>query len=347
MPISARGRQYITDDMSIAGTYLFKCSKCSWWFLEEYGEWVETHSPWHSYALLAIGVLKKWAVASKTIPISALRTYIGSHARSAALKVLHPTAFERLVADCLKWEYRPCEVKHVGVAGGAGDGGIDLYLIREDEEWLVQVKRRLNDDPEPIETIRSLNGVLLREGKHKGIVVTSASRFTRNANEEARIATPGPYEVQLISGGEIIEMVATQNVQPCFDIFESEDTFKELDPIPEALAQLLFPQDGKVFSRGHSHPIEEGKPIPHFNFERWSAEEKQAELNRQYLVETEKWVIDLITLSVGPTNMAQSASSLLREMLDVASNNGSVLAFRDRALELKAQPKLNEDNVRE
>ena len=90
----------------------------------------------------------------------------------------------------------PCEVRHVGVAGGNGDGGIDLYLIREEEEWLVQVKRRLTDNPEPIESIRLLNGVLLREGKHKRTVGNQRSavftqRLKRNKDRYTR-ALSGP-----------------------------------------------------------------------------------------------------------------------------------------------------------
>jgi hypothetical protein len=99
-----------------------------------------------------------------------------------------------------------------GVQGGSvctGDGGIDIFMIKDDVTWLVQVKRRTNSKPESVETVRLLNGALLREGRFSGMVVTSAESFTKNAVSEAVIKTPGPYAVQLINRGGV--MICSQN----------------------------------------------------------------------------------------------------------------------------------------
>src|SRR5437899_176606 len=158
-------KEWKFDGFCVVDTTLLRCRSCGWWCLEEFGEDLEDHKM--GYGAVAIGVLKKWDVSAKDVPVAAVRAYLRSHQKSSAFKVLHPTTFERLIADCLRVEYAPCEVRHVGVAGGSGDGGIDLYLIKDGEEWLVQVKRRLTDSSEPIETIRLLNGVLLKTGKCK------------------------------------------------------------------------------------------------------------------------------------------------------------------------------------
>lgn len=109
-----------------------------------------------------------------------------------------------MIAECLRYEFQPCEVHHVGARGGKGDQGVDIYLIKDEIEWLIQVKRRLTDNPESVDTIRLLNGVLLREGKYNGMVVTSAASFTRNAKSETSIKTPGTYCVKLINRGDIL-----------------------------------------------------------------------------------------------------------------------------------------------
>lgn len=185
-------------------TYLFTCPECKWWAIRESGADREVRGEWD---YLAVGTVKKWELSSKDIPISVLRRYFEQHNR-IDFKLLDASAFEKLIAECLRYEYHPCEVNHVGARGGKGDQGIDIYLIKDETEWLIQVKRRLTDNPEPVDTIRLLNGVLLREGKYKGMVVTSAASFTRTAKSETLIKTPGAYCVKLINRGDILSMIA-------------------------------------------------------------------------------------------------------------------------------------------
>src|SRR5262249_41369838 len=150
-------------------------------------------------------VCRWYDLSAKDVPVSVLREHLTAKG-DLDFRLIHPWAFERLIADCLLHEFGPCEVHHVGVNGGGGDGGVDIYMIKDDVTWLVQVKRRLNRKPESIETIRLLNGALLREGRFRGMVVTSAESFTRNALSETVIQTPGPYRVRLIDRGGVMEM---------------------------------------------------------------------------------------------------------------------------------------------
>ena len=186
-------------------SFLYKCEKCCWWSIREGWTLCEYD---RELDYLITGIAKKWNLSDKNMPISILRDYFELKKSSFEFKVLDANVFEKLIAECLRYEYHPCEVHHVGARGGKGDNGIDLYLIKDDNEWLIQVKRRLTDQPEPIETIRLLNGVLLRDGKHYGMVVSSANTFTKNAKDETMIRTSGAYSVKLIDRGNILSMLS-------------------------------------------------------------------------------------------------------------------------------------------
>jgi hypothetical protein len=183
---------------------LLRSKACNWWGIEERGADTDNRDYCFGFHFLVSAVCRWYDLESKGIPISAVRDFLTSHGE-LDLRSMHPWAFERLVAECLRHEFGPCEVHHVGVSGG-GDGGIDVYMLKDGTTWLVQVKRRLNNKAESIETIRLLNGDLLREGKYCGMVVTSAETFSKNALAETVIKTPGPYAVRLIDRGGVMEM---------------------------------------------------------------------------------------------------------------------------------------------
>lgn len=207
VPTSAYGRMVLEMGTFpvVDFTHLYTCTQCKWWAIRESGIDAEIQYEWDA---MVAGVAKKWDLSSKEVPISVLRNYFEKNNRTLEFKVLDAHVFEKLIAECLKYEYQPCEVYHVGARGGKGDDGVDIYLIKEETEWLIQVKRRLTDSPEPVDTIRLLNGVLLRDGKYNGMVVTSASTFTRNAATEVSIKTPGSYCIKLINRGDILRMLA-------------------------------------------------------------------------------------------------------------------------------------------
>jgi hypothetical protein len=217
---------------------LLRCEACGWWGIEEKGADTDNKDYYYGFHFLVSAVSRWFDIDDKDVPVSALRDYFRRQ-NALDFKVLHPWAFERLVAECLKYEFGPCEVHHVGVSGGGGDGGVDIYLIKDATEWLIQVKRRLNEKPEPIETIRLLNGVLLREGKCRGMVVTSSKSFSRNALSETEVKTAGPYAIKLIDRGGVLEMFSKV---PSFDLdrFLTEEYPKvKMSPVSEDFLLLL------------------------------------------------------------------------------------------------------------
>ncbi len=227
----------------IDSTEMYLCQICDWWSIRERGFYIYTNNGWE---YLATGIQKQWDLSSSEIPLEIVHDYIDSQNPLFDFKILNPYTFEKLIAEVLRVEYHPCEVHYVGAHGGGGDGGIDLYLVKDNIEWLIQVKRRLNSKSEAVETIRLLNGVLLREGKQNGMVVTSAKKFSRNAKNEVQIKTPGTYVVRLIDRGDIHSFLARMpsgrkpgwmRAQSDTTIFHFDDT---LPDIPEELGLILL-----------------------------------------------------------------------------------------------------------
>ena len=212
--------QYLTKrDEPSSSQYLFVCDHCGWWQLITgsggFGfKSCKTHR----------GCLKKYPVDSLDVPLADLRAYLRHHPTDVAH--VNPTAFERLMGDCLKDKYGPCEVLHVG---GTADRGIDLILIKSDEEsYLIQVKRRSNlKSSESVRVVRELNGVLFRENIAKGMVITTASHFTKAALDETTVWTPTgqSYDMQLLTYRDVIDLFniePSNPYQPWFQYIEND-----------------------------------------------------------------------------------------------------------------------------
>lgn len=90
-----------------------------------------------------------------------------------------PERLEFLAGSILKASYPSAEVVHIG---RSGDGGMDLLLVAGDGISVAQVKGRSRERAEPVETVRSLHGVLYRGGEVEGLVVSTAPRFSPAAH---------------------------------------------------------------------------------------------------------------------------------------------------------------------
>jgi restriction system protein len=104
--------------------------------------------------------------------------------------------FERLVGEGFRLQgYRVLET-----GGGGADGGIDLVLNKDGEQYLVQCKQwrafRVG-----VDVVRELYGVMASKGSAGGFVVTSG-RFT----DEARKFAEG-RNVQLIDGNRLHSLI--------------------------------------------------------------------------------------------------------------------------------------------
>ena len=191
---------------------LYFCKTCGIWIAEEYlvGEDFK-------YAVQLVGGLGFYRTPDQ-LPAEDMIAFLTL--QRTRMSEIPPKDFERLVAEFLRSEWEPCEVRHLGSAHYPRDTGIDLLLITTEEDYLVSVKhhpkhlqegrRRL----EGVKFIRELNGVLFRENKIKGILVTSAKGYTRQAKEEistTKVNNPG-YELILVDKLRLDNWLANQSV---------------------------------------------------------------------------------------------------------------------------------------
>jgi len=224
----------------IYGIHLFECEKCGWWSVIRAVEEVKLKfSEFKKLYLVDDGIknvsefkkskiykglLKKYPVNSLEVPIDELRNFLKKHPNNMAFT--HPTAFEKLMTDCIKYTHEYCEVKHVG---GTADGGVDIMLISLSEgKRLVQVKRREDiTSTEGVKVVRELNGVLFRENIPNGMIITTARKFSTSALKEIDTTTLNreKYNMKLFTYSDIVELfdiVPDKPYKPWEEIVEIE-----------------------------------------------------------------------------------------------------------------------------
>lgn len=193
----------ILQERSYRDYCLWYCQKCRFWQARVYSD------PFFS----CMPPLENWAYVSKLREFKGnlpeccdaeLAAYIRRHP-----DVLHrypPTRFEKLVADVFRANYVNAEVLHVGKPK---DGGIDVRLIEADkEQWLIQVKRRESQNKaEGVSTIRDMLGAMMLADGHQGIVVSTAPRFSREAQSAAAKARKRGMTVRLVDRGIFEKML--------------------------------------------------------------------------------------------------------------------------------------------
>lgn len=188
----------------------YRCGKCGWWKAQQ----TRDTGMFGNYFIPSIhGIAQSYTPSDIDVPISALQEFLAK--KPNYLSEINPTVFEKVMADCFRLNYAPCEVIHLG---GTGDGGIDLKLVLDDKtRYLIQVKRRSDlSSTEGVRVVRELNGVLFREGCAKGMVVTTANKYSQAAHKETNIKTPTDesYEIQLIAFNDVVSMLNIQSTTP-------------------------------------------------------------------------------------------------------------------------------------
>jgi hypothetical protein len=184
--------------------WVVECPTCGWW---EQGDEFELlnyeDETYRARELRRRGLLREFSVGQSEIPNEALRQYIVKH--EDALFDINPTRMEHLVADVWK-DFMDCEAIHVG---GPNDHGIDIVLIQGDRSYAVQVKRRSRaTSTEPVSTIREFVGAMIISGEPRGIIVTTAQRFSAAALQTSAraIEHPSIEEIVLVDSKRFIDV---------------------------------------------------------------------------------------------------------------------------------------------
>ncbi len=193
--------------------YVIFCPSCGWW-RATVRRTDHTHSWGPTYQTEATydSIIRHYALSDTSIPTDGLRAHLKKHAED--LCNISPHKFERIVQAVLS-DYFSCEVKHLG---GPNDKGIDLYAVIRDEPYMIQVKRRQSiDRAESVSTVREFIAATLLKGGRRGAIVTTAGRFSRQAQETAAQAALLAQEVELdlISFKDIYSIlsITTLNVE--------------------------------------------------------------------------------------------------------------------------------------
>ena len=189
--------------LSISGEpdWILYCSNidCGWWL----------HFPPPKPAgFKTIDASAKWAIAKKfligdkDIPLNDLAFYLAQHPKS----MVHTDskAFEKLVCSLMNEHFGPTEFVHVG---RPKDGGKDLIgVLNEKITTFVEIKRREKIfTAESVKTVRGLLGVMAREGVKKGLVVSTAEKFSDEAKAFSipKEESVSSYEIDLVSFNDI------------------------------------------------------------------------------------------------------------------------------------------------
>jgi len=182
--------------------YLWYCSNCAFWQFY-WHEFIYDKFPSEEFWNMAISKLKSFS----NIP-DCCNSEIAQYIRRnpSVWNNISPYKLENLVKDIFKANYSDCEVIHVG---GPHDGGVDVIFIdSEDEEWLIQVKRRSSTNyTEGVSSLRNLLGTLIIHDRTKGILVSTADHFSYRAYKMVNRAREFGYIVELIDKGKLNRMI--------------------------------------------------------------------------------------------------------------------------------------------
>jgi len=203
----------------LAGSLLitcFQCEICGWWEVR-LKQLAGNYSQQHVYQAL----INEASINSLQIPIKELSHYISLNPDK--IYNIHFKKMEALVRDLFAEHFR-CEVIH---CGQSHDKGIDLLMVMSDEVVPIQIKRRMSPGKvEPVNLVREMLGVMLRDGYKSAALVTTADRFSNESMNEIK---------ETISKG-YIEKFDLYNYQTFIDLLQqksSKTTKSYLSVIPK------------------------------------------------------------------------------------------------------------------
>lgn len=189
------------------------CPNCGWWESENF-TYLETGpgNSYDSYTLLRRACLREFAIIDDDAPLDALRFHLSKNPKD--LNRISPKKLELLVGSVFS-DYFSCEVIHIG---GPNDGGFDLFLILSDNPAVVQVKQRIDPKKtEPVSSIREFLGAMVLSQKKFGFFVSSAGKFSKQAQNAAQKAESLCIEkLEIIDATRLMDIlkIVSKEVEP-------------------------------------------------------------------------------------------------------------------------------------
>jgi len=197
------------SDFDFEEIYVGLCENCGWWETDEslkYNNEDEVGRSIHRR-----GILKEFNFYELETPLEQIRKYISQNPDK--ITSLTPMKLEKFVASVFK-EFFSCEAINVG---GPNDKGIDVILLNGDYNCAIQVKRRTNSlKSESVIGIREFIGAMILNSFPKGIFVTTAHKFSKQA-------VLASTEITKLSNIEFIELCDSNRlIDICKQVVKSE-----------------------------------------------------------------------------------------------------------------------------
>ena len=188
-------------------TTIWECATCGWWqhqlhFIEEKDlleEVDQLHWEWVKHA-----VVRRYNTAPHETAIAELVREVTGNVNM--LHQIEPRKLEQIAQYVFSALYQ-CNVMHVG---RSHDGGVDLIVVESDDPILVQVKRRASPSAaESVSTVREFVGAMYLQDARKGVVLSTARKFSREARMAgARALTNRKFDIlDLVDFDHFCEML--------------------------------------------------------------------------------------------------------------------------------------------
>ncbi len=175
-----------------SSAYVEACPVCGWWRYREAAKERGIPTVWGT-----LGGLRELDMEDVSVPLGEAMRYL--IARYEERNGLSPKLFEEVVGSVFASLGFVTEV-----TAYSGDGGIDIFMRRNDVTIGVQVKRTKNSVE--AEQIRALVGALVLHGLTDGVFVTT-SRFRSGAQEHVERYASGKYLIELVDAEHLFELL--------------------------------------------------------------------------------------------------------------------------------------------
>jgi restriction system protein len=185
---------------------VLECESCGWWSASKTFVDFESDYP-QAFTKIFHSVIKNYSIADKNPLI--LNVHRELKKDPSKIASMNKTAFEKYMAEVLENHFS-CQVKHVGKSD---DGGVDLWILENEEKTLVQVKNRELHKTEGVGTVRSLLGSMLDMDIYRGMIISTAKTFTEPSKKmvNRNLAKGSVERLDIKNCNDIFEMIGAIN----------------------------------------------------------------------------------------------------------------------------------------
>jgi len=235
VPPSPVGREHLTSPLGplLDPTRLYVCRNCNWWAIRESGWYIDVYCV---FDYLITGTIKNFDLSPKRPLISLLKDRIEGSIEIDTARCAD------VIAETLRHRGHACEVSRIASSGGVAEGRSDVYLVEDEDSWIVQVSRI--DELVIVIPIQTLSGFLLRGEEVHGLALRGEGLCDPGSNSLGRgELIRGPFCVKALNTTRVpwlVEKNPRTQTAPWQKVFDDEACCAELQEMSKEFASLLF-----------------------------------------------------------------------------------------------------------